>query len=80
MQINTCEESKAAANDDELPPELEQVDSDQLKAENAKQSQEEKTKKQMYEQMRNNKAREDDDDEGCTVEEIVDEPAEENKQ
>ena len=30
--------------------------------------------------MRDNKAREDDDDEGCTVEEIVDEPVEENKQ
>lgn len=74
-KINTCEESKT--EEDEVPPELETVDADKLKAEQAAQSEKEKTQRQLYDQMRNNIAKsstEAEADEGCTVEEVKDEP------
>ena len=67
----------AAAAVEDAPPELEHVDPETLKAEQAAAANdaEAKQKKQIYDQMRKNVKDEDDSDsdgnEGCTVEEIT---------
>ena len=83
--IDTTEEGKQAPCevyevDDDAPPELETVEADQLKAEQAAASSDDKQHRQMYDQLRKNVGQDDDDseeeEEGCTVEEVkTEEPA-----
>ena len=83
--IDTTEEGKEApcevyeVEDDDAPPELETVEADQLKAEQAAENSQDKQQRQMYDQLRKNVGNDDDasedeeEDEGCTVEEVKEE-------
>ena len=89
--IDTTEEGKQApcqvyeVEDEEAPPELETVEADQLKAEQAAANDVDKQQRQMYDKLRKNVVNDASDDEeeekeeedGCTIEEVKEEVKEE---
>ena len=80
--INTSGSGSDNGAEDDVPPELEDVDPDTLKKEQEEMTDGQKQQKKAYQQMKKQfdtpaqAAEDDDEDEGCTVEEVKDdEPA-----